>query len=200
MNTAYKEVLFATGQEQNKSLELMATYKVVWYDFHTKYHNSPIKPYSDDKNWENSLDIIQGHISSADDLINQNKLKDAHVKLEEIRKEWQNIFTRNNVTMLGFYLTEYHDLMEKAIEESDEKDYVSLVETCEKLNSAWGNVLSTQVNLGESDLLEYNTKLVDNTNNLKKLCDAVANKDDNSLKEASGKLKGLFIPLYLKYG
>jgi hypothetical protein len=198
MNDAYKKVLFATGQEKNESKELMTNYKGAWNDFYNSYRESPIKPYSSDFEWKNSLDKMNNIVISSEKTINENKLKDAHVELEAIRQAWQEVFTRSNVTMLGFYLTEYHDAMEKAIEYSDSKDYGKLKQTCESMKVALQNVKETKIELTGDTLNDYTAKLNDITTSLNNLCDANDAKDDVKIKEYSSKLKPTFLALYLK--
>ncbi len=200
MNEAYKKVLFATGQNQTESAALMLDYNTAWSDFYTNYKTNAISPYSSDLKWQASLDSINNIVIFSTDLIDGDNLRDAHLELEKVRQIWQETFKRNDVTMLGFYLTEYHDLMEKAIEQADTKDIVALKDTCNSMKIAWDNVEQTPVNFKEADTLDYNNKIAANLENINKLCSAVDNSDLEGIKDASSKLKGLFIPLYLKYG
>jgi hypothetical protein len=200
MNEAYKKVLFATGQNQTDSLSLMSDYQDAWDNFYSNYKSDPISPYSSDVMWSSSMDGINVVVISSNSLVTKNMLRDAHLELEKVRQNWQEIFLRNKVTMLGFYLTEYHDLMEKAIEEANQDDFDALKTTCASMKAAWQNVKETNVDFKDADLADYNSKLNANSLNLEALCSTSEPTDIQRIKDAASKLKGLFVPLYLKFG
>ncbi len=197
MNTDYKNVLFASGQEKQETSMLMNQYQTSFNAFYNSYGVNPISPYNKDKEWKNSLDKIQVLITSADTLIKENKSKDAHLELEKVRQTWQETLKRNNVTMLGFYLTEFHDIMEKAIEESDKKDFEKLDTICIDMNNAWTEVVNTQTEFSTN--ADYNSKITAETTTINTFCYAVKNRQD-AVKTLSAELKSGFIPFYLKYG
>ena len=197
MNVNYKNVLFASGQEKSETAALMIAYRTSFNMFYTTYGEDPISPYAKDAEWKHSLDNISVIITRADALIAQNNSKDAHLELEQVRKIWQETFKRNNVTMLGFYLTEFHDIMEKAIEESDKKDFEKLDTICTDMNNAWTEVMNTQTESSANK--DYIDKINAETKNIDTFCDAVKNRQD-TVKELSANLKSGFIPFYLKYG
>jgi 4-hydroxy-3-methylbut-2-enyl diphosphate reductase IspH len=197
MNVDYKNVLFASGQEKPETSTLMSNYKKSFQAFYSSYNTNPLSPYSKDIEWKNSLDKISTVIAKADILIKDNKSKEAHLELEKVRQVWQETFKRNNVTMLGFYLTEFHDIMEKAIEESDKKNFEKLYIICVDMNNAWAEVVNTQTEFSNNQ--EYIAKISEETSNVNKFCDAVKNRQD-TVKDLSANLKSTFVPFYLKYG
>jgi hypothetical protein len=176
----------------------MTKYRSSWEDFYSDFKDNPIKPYNKDVQWSDRLGNMNQIIINSEDLIDQNKLKEAHTELEKIRQKWQDTFLINNVTMLGFYMTEYHDIMEKAIEQSNNNDFETLKVTCESMHASWGNVVGTEVNFKDMD--DFNVKVKAVTDNLNNFCTSVEQKDENGLKEYSSKLKPTFIAIYLKYG
>ena len=200
MNDAYKQVLFASGQNKTETPKLMRDYKKAFQDFYINYRSSPIKPYSSDKEWSKSLDKINSIIVESEIIVNENKYVESHRSLEEVRQIWQEIFSRNKVTMLGFYLTEYHDTMEKAIGYSETKNYDELKKTCDVMKSIIQNVKDTKVDFVGSKLANYNVKLDEMSSNLNSLCDANEIKDDVKINDFSSKLKSTFLAVYLKYG
>lgn len=200
MNENYKTVLFATGQDKNESNTLFEKYLSSWNIFYDHYKNNPIKPYNADQEWSTSLDKINTLIIQASELIGTNELHEAHLQLEEVRQEWQNIFKRNDVSMIGFYMTEFHDVMEKAVDGSENPNFYELNDICTELNEKWAQVESVNLELSGDKINDYNNKKETESNNLKKFCDAVSTKDDSKLVELSGKLKKDFISIYLIYG
>lgn len=197
MNANYKAVLFASGQEKPETAALMLAYQESFKTFYDAYSVNPISPYSDDGEWKISLDKIGATIMRADILIKENKSKDAHLELEQVRQVWQETFKRNNVTMLGFYLTEFHDIMEKAIEESEQGDFEKLDVICVDMNTAWTEVVNTQTDFSTDK--DYVDKITAETTTINVFCDAVKNRQD-TIKTIAPQLKSGFIPFYLKYG
>lgn len=200
MNDAYKIVLFATGQNDTSSQQFMDNYTAALTDFSDAYYTNPISPYSNDLDWTKTLDSIKSIVDKASVLISDNKLHEAHLELEKVRQEWQVAFERNHVTMLGFYLTEFHDLMESALSQADSKDYDALKVTCEKMKVSWQSVKDTTVDFTGDALADYNAKVTKEDLTLQSFCSAVDLKDDARLKTSASELKPGFIALYLKYG
>ena len=147
----------------------MIKYQTSFKTFYASYADNPISPYNNNLEWKNSLDKIAVVISNADILITQNENNKAHLDLEKVRQEWQRTFTRNNVTMLGFYLTEFHDIMEKAIDESGKKDFVKLEVICNDMNNAWTEVVNIQTEFSSNQ--DYADKITAETNTLNKFCE-----------------------------
>jgi len=180
-NDDYKKVLMATGQEKNTSFDLLKKYEVSWENFYTKYKNNPINDFSNDGNFSNELNYINSRIIAANEKINKGEIHNAHL-------------IKNNVSMLGTYLTDFHDKMEIAIDLNENNfNKNSLTGQCNILDISLNNIKNSNVDLGS----DYNDKLNVLSVNLDNLC-----KFDNynSYKDNGANLKKSFISLYLKYG
>lgn len=198
MNEDYKTVLFATGQNKSTSSELIINYEKSWSDFYSNYLKTSIQPYGLDDQWATSLNDINKNLLDAKELIRINKLHDAHLKLEGIRAIWQDVFERNNVSMLGFYMTQFHDIMEQAVDSSQTADFEKLDVICKQLDEAWIKVENLNADVKDHD--DYANKILIERNDVKVFCENVAQRDSKNLNDLSDKLKKDFISVYLKYG
>jgi hypothetical protein len=168
--------------------------------FYGKYKETPISPYSEDDEWSTSMDKINNLVNEAGVLINAGELHEAHLKLEEVRGLWQEIFERNKVSMVGFYLTEFHDVMEKAVDGSNDPNFEKLSKVCDELNEKWAKVESLKLDLSADKMQDYEEKKKAEKQNIDAFCEKVLANDDAELVSLAGKLKKGFISIYLAYG
>lgn len=193
-NEDYKVVLFATGQEKPESSQLLSTYEKSWNEFYIKYKESPISDFKTDNQWTEELDEINSHIINARTKVDENKLHEAHLELEHVREKFQEVFTKNHVTMLGTYLTDFHDKMEIAIAlEEQGYNQNNLQKQCYTLTQSLNVVKETQVDLDQ----DYTSKLNTLNNDLLNFCKS---NNYNQYLDNGVTLKKSFISIYLKYG
>lgn len=198
MNDAYKKVLYSTGQNDLISVNQISDFKVKWNVFYALYRNDPIKPYTDDIMWQSDLDSINQIVISADGYIHQSNFSAAHLELEQVRQVWQKIFGRNNVSTLGFKLTEFHEIMEVAIEFVSDKKYDDAEVECKSMTQVWQEIidLDTEFSANQNYISSINSEF--ETINL--FCDSVTNGQLANLDDKASDVKKGFIPIYLKYG
>lgn len=187
MNEDYKEVLYATGQKDQASGTLMKGYAASWDAFSNEYGESPIEPYSRDAGWKESMTELNDAVTASDGMIKEGEFEKAHEELEKVRSIWQQIFTRNHVSSLGFELTEFHTLMEEAIGFGD--DAAKIKEICPSLARKWDEIRKLEEAGAFSEKSEEMARAIES------LCTAT-----DGQKEKAAKLKPLFVSIYLKYG
>jgi len=192
MNNNYKQTLFYTGQgNRQESIvnydKLLETY----FAFEIKYKQFQPVAIRDDKMFINDLNKIEAIITNLEENIRTASLQDAHLKLEEIRTLWQDIFKRNDFSMLAIALVDFHDSMEKMIDPSVMQDLQMAAqvyaETDEKLKTI-------EAELNDEEIKEIR-------NNLDKLLEMIqsnANLDD--LDKQGSLLKSSYVKVYLKRG
>lgn len=198
-NEDYKKVLFATGQNDSKSIELMRNYENSFLELKSNM-KTPISDFKNDADLKKSISFIENQMYLAREQINSDNLHQAHLELEEVRKEWLDVFERNNVGVLGMYMTQFHDIMELAAEHDFKNtNYIELEKVCIDLNQSWSTVETTKVDLTGDKLVDFNSKVKLERENIENFCNGVLAKNDN-LDDLSSKLKKDFISVYLKYG
>jgi len=128
MNNNYKQTLFNTGQ--NKRSESIANYDKLatsFLQFQSKYQvYKPVVIRSDIK-FDTDLEKISQQIAAAKTGISTGDLPTLHKELEPIRTEFQDILKRNNFSMLGMALSDFHDVMEVAVEAGSAKDASAVI-------------------------------------------------------------------------
>lgn len=122
MNTYYKQALFYSGKnERAQAVQNYEQLVVAYADFETKY--TQYHPYilKGDAQFNADLSHIDGIIASATDLIHTGDLHQAHVTLEAVRPAFQDIFKRNQFSMLAIALVDFHDAMELILDAANAK-------------------------------------------------------------------------------
>ncbi|MDD2921013.1 MAG: DUF2892 domain-containing protein [Anaerolineales bacterium] len=129
MNSNYKQALFQTGQknreEANKYYEQL---QITYADFSSMY--ATYRPYAlwNDAQFSADLAKVDGIIKDAAPLVKDGDLTAAHVQLEQARPIFQEMFKRNGFSLLAMNLVDFHDVMEKLIDDSAKKDSAAVIE------------------------------------------------------------------------
>ena len=123
MNNYYKQALFFTGQEKREQAVQNYDQLVIAYtDFETKYQNYQPYALKGDAQFTGDLTRIEGMIAGAADNVHSGDLHQAHLMLEEVRPVFQDIFKRNNFSMLAVALVDFHDAMELMLDAATAQD------------------------------------------------------------------------------
>lgn len=96
MNNSYKQVLFNSGKEKREeSISYYEKLIPAYAEFQNKYTNYQPYALKTDKEFTNDLEKISVLISDIKEGIYNGNLADTHIKLEDIRPIFQEIFKRN---------------------------------------------------------------------------------------------------------
>ncbi len=191
MNGYYKQTLFLTGQSKRDESKQQYDLLVNTYsDFSNKY--KVYRPYAikNDTKFTDDLNAVQKIISANKDDVYTGDLPQTHKQLELIRPIFQEMFKRNNFSMLAMTLVDFHDLMEEVITAADAKDANKLLEVYPKVSASL-EAVEKEDNSPEIQVIRANL------NNLKNL--AEQNKNDDMPAKAA-ELKASFVKVYLKKG
>lgn len=199
LNENYKKVLYATGQNQSESVEFMISYENSLKNFKQEYQNNPISEIKDIEGWQNSLKTISQDSKTAKTFIDSGDFQFAHLELEKVREEFQKVFEREKISMLGVLMTDFHDKMEVAIELANEKKYSEISQLCTELNKSWKAVEDAKTDFSGEELFDYQNKVKLERETLDKFCNQ-ANNNDEQISSVASELKKNFISVYLKYG
>jgi hypothetical protein len=105
MNNYYKQALFNTGQNnREKAVENYDRLVTEYAAFQVKY--STYHPYAikGDAQFNADLERVAVMIAGVTEGVHQGDLSQAHVALEHVRPVFQDIFKRNNFSMLAVAL------------------------------------------------------------------------------------------------
>jgi hypothetical protein len=189
MNAYYKQVLFNTGQ--GKRAESVDNYNKLVADFsafQNKYKAFKPVIIRGDKKFDTDLVEVAGTIAAAKDKIATGDLKATHFDLEPIRLSFQDILKRNNFSMIGIALSDFHDSMELVIEAGDKKDGQAVLKAYTDANEKL-RLVEEQENDSEIQALRKS---------LNDMVDAVMTDKAEELPKRGAALKSSFIKVYLK--
>ncbi|MEI8360521.1 MAG: DUF2892 domain-containing protein [bacterium] len=191
MNNNYKQTLFNTGQ--NKRPESIANYdKLVasFSAFQSKYKAYKPVVIRSDSQFDEDLEKISGQITSAKDGISNGDLPTLHKELEPIRTEFQDILKRNNFSMLGMALSDFHDAMEVSVEAGTAKDANAVIAAYPDVDAKL-KIVEEMANDSEIQTIRAN---------LETLTTSAKNNKLEDLPKQGADLKSSFIKVYLKRG
>ena len=129
MNSNYKQALFQTGQKnREEAIKYYAQLQSTYADFSSMY--ATYRPYAfwNDDQFSADLAGVDSIIKDAAPLVKDGDLTKAHVQLEQVRPIFQEMFKRNGFSLLAMNLVDFHDVMEKLIDDSAKKDSAAVIE------------------------------------------------------------------------
>jgi tetratricopeptide (TPR) repeat protein len=191
MNNYYKQALFQTGQ--NDRDKAIANYEQ-WVSEYAKFEKKYIiyQPFAikGDGKWSDDLKKIEKIITDVHDNVYTGDLHQAHLTLEQVRPVFQDVFKRNNFSMLSIALVDFHDAMELILDASNAKDSQKVIALYPQLDEKFKAVEQ----VANDDEIQAIRKNLDEVLKLAQ---------DNKAEELPGmadKLKSSFVKVYLKRG
>lgn len=189
MNNNYKQTLFNTGQEKRfESTENYEKFAVSFLAFQEKYGAYKPVAIRGDAKFDEDLNKIHNQIVAAKDKVYNGDLKALHFELESIRPAFQEILKRNNFSMIGMALSDFHDAMEVAIEAGDEGKVEAVIAAYTEIDARL-RIVEEMENDAEIQAIRKNVEAL----NL-----AAKNNQVESLAKLGADLKSSFIKVYLK--
>lgn len=192
MNNFYKQTLFNTGQDKREESRINYDQLVIEFGkFQNKYQAYKPKVIKKDYEFDKDMEKVAVIVKAArEPIYNNGDLKNLHVELEKIRPIFQDILKRNNFSMLGVALVDFHDTMETIIEEADNKNSAGVLEKYllvdEKLKAV------------EAEANDDEIKAI--RKNLEDLKALASEGKTEELSAKAAELKSSFIKVYLKRG
>ena len=129
MNSNYKQALFQTGlKNRDESIKYYNQLQITYAEFSSKY--ATYRPYalSSDTQFSADLATVNKIIGESAPLVQTGDLAQAHVQLEQVRPIFQEMFKRNGFSLLAMNLVDFHDVMEKLIDDGAKKDAAATIE------------------------------------------------------------------------
>ncbi len=191
MNNNYKQTLYYTGQD-NRAASTANYEKLVssFFVFQKKYNTYKPVAIRSDLRFNSDLEKVGQLIASSKDEIYNGDLKTLHYKLESIRLSFQEILKRNNFSMLGMALSDFHDAMEVAVEAADSKKPDLVISAYPEIDTRL-KAVEEMANDSEIQGIRASLETL--------LTSAKDNKLDDLPKQGAD-LKSSFIKVYLKRG
>lgn len=191
MNNNYKQTLYYTGQDNRAEStanyeKLVSSFSV----FQKKYNTYKPVAIRSDLQFNSDLEKVGQLIASSKDEIYNGDLKTLHYKLESIRLSFQEILKRNNFSMLGMALSDFHDAMEVAVEAADSKRADLVISAYPEIDT---HLKAVEEMANDSEIQGIRTSL-------ETLMTSAKNNKLDDLPKQGADLKSSFIKVYLKRG
>jgi hypothetical protein len=191
MNADYKQALFQTGQKNRaESVKYYSQLQTSYANFSSLYQG--YRPYAlwGDQKFSADLTSVQGIITSAQENVQSGDLAKAHTQLEQVRPVFQDVFKRNGFSMLAINLVDFHDVMEKLITASGNKDAAEVTRVYAEADTLLKNV-EAEVNDGDIQAIR---------GNLDGLLKLAQDGSVDDLAKKADDLKKSFVKVYLIRG
>ncbi|ABM04458.1 hypothetical protein Ping_2751 [Psychromonas ingrahamii 37] len=191
MNNNYKQALFFTGQENRaKAIDNYDQLRINYARFKNKY--LAYHPYAlkGDGQFNDDLIRIEEILTETADNVRSGDLHQAHLMLEKVRPVFQNIFKRNNFSMLAVTLIDFHDTMELMLTAATLKDATQVKALYPQVDK---KLQAIEVEANDADI----QAIRDNLETLFKLAKSGA---VEQLTAQGKKLKSSFVKVYLQRG
>lgn len=191
MNGYYKQTLFLTGQSKRPEAKEQYDLLVSAYaDFTKKY--ATYRPYAikHDTQFDADLRAVENIVSAVKTGVYSGDLPQTHKDLEMVRPIFQEMFKRNDFSLLSMALVDFHDLMEEVISAADAKD-------AQKLLMAYPKVDAALQAVEKEDNSEEIQVIRKSLNTIKASAEAGA---VDILPAQAAELKTSFVKVYLKKG
>ena len=191
MNHYYKQTLFTTGQ--NNREQAIANYEQLateYAAFQAKY--STYQPYAikGDPQFKADLAQVATMITGVEDEVYSGDLSQAHLTLEQVRPVFQDIFKRNNFSLLAVALVDFHDAMERILEAANAKDAQQVVTLYPEVSA---KLKMVEVEANDTEIQTIRRHL----DNLLSLAESSA---ADELPARASELKSSFVKVYLTRG
>ncbi|MCB9362086.1 hypothetical protein H6504_01500 [Candidatus Woesearchaeota archaeon] len=192
-HTAYKKVLFSTGQQDPKSVELLVNFGDAWQGFKEAYGEHPARPYVNDAEWQTSMQQVDETIQEAALAIGESYAV-THEVLEGLRPIWQDIQFRNEQYSRTYFMTEFHTVMERMMV----SDIASIQIECDIANQLWDATMSETHDLNPEQLKQF-TALAQREKGLLGIACSDSLTEENAYQVTQDIKRG-FVKTYMQFG
>lgn len=191
MNQYYKQTLFFTGQNNREQAILNYDQLVANYTtFREKYTQYRPYAFSGDTHFSEDVQTGAQMIIDQKDKIYSGDLTAAHRALEEVRPIYQDILKRNEFSLLAVHLVDFHDAMEKIIEQADLHNSEGVLAVYQDVNE---KLKAVEDEAHDAEIQSIRRKLEELV--------LLANEGKgDALPAKASELKGAFVKVYLKRG
>jgi len=191
MNTSYKQALFYTGQ--NDRLQAVANYDqlvVAYANFQAKYTSYHPYAIKGDTQFDGDLAQVTQTITGTNTNVHSGDLAQAHKQLETIRPVFQDIFNRNDFSMLSITLVDFHDAMELILDPANAKNPQQVIAIYPQVSE---KLQAVEVEANDDEIQAIRA-------NLEALLSLAQRGAVDSLPAKAGELKSSFVKVYLVRG
>ena len=188
-NDVYKKALLATGQDKVEASEVNIILTTeAWQNIEDVFLTSQPSEYNKTEDWTSAISSVSELVVSANTLVAEGELHEAHLKLETVRADLRDLREENDIVILTDTMLIFHDAME-AVTEAEDKNVTGLEDLLIKLAPIKDDVMYI-------NNAEYKVK-VDALEDIVMSLQAAEGEEYTTLLS---QLKPTYISLYMQFG
>lgn len=198
-NSNYVKALVSTSKKDyNASSEALSGLVEDLTAVSEGYTENPPAVYAADKEWPENLDkALTIAVNSRENLL-ENDIEAAHTALEPMRDLFLELHRRNGIDLMGDRLTEFHTLMEIAIEDANKNDTAAVVALIPELEAKWESVSNAEPPESADENYEASLQAVELK--ITELGNAATLNDTEETIKVAEELRQAFAQVFAKYG
>ncbi len=198
-NSNYVKALVSTSKKDyNASEEALDGLVEDLETIKAKYAENPPAVYATDEKWPDTLDEALTIAKSSREYLRKNDIEAAHEALEPMRDLFLELHRRNGINLMGDRLTDFHTIMEIAVDATNENDTVSVVTLIPELEIRWEAVASAEP--PETADENYEASLGAVELKIHELETAATLNDAEETKKVAEEMRQAFALVFVKYG
>ncbi|MDD3041645.1 MAG: hypothetical protein PHW56_01650 [Methanosarcinaceae archaeon] len=198
-NSNYVKALLSTGKKDfnasEKALEAL-TYDLKSVE--TRYVKPPPAPYAADETWPETLGEALKISENSRDFLRENDIEAAHLALEPMRALFLDLHRRNGIELMGDRLTNFHTVMELAVDAANENDTLSVKMLIPELEFLWTGVKAAEPPASADEA--YEPALAEVEEKIHGLEKAASLGGPEETKKTAEELRTAFSKVFAKYG
>ena len=198
-NSNYVKALVSTSKKDyNASSEALSGLVEDLTAVSEGYTENPPVVYAADEKW---LETVDGALAIAVDSrekLLENNIETSHTALEPMRDIFLELHRRNGIDLVGDRMTDFHTLMEIAIEDADKNDTAAVVSLIPELEAKWEGVSNAEP--PESADENYEASLGSVELKIHELENAANLEDEEKTRKVAEELRQAFAQVFAKYG
>ncbi|WP_440954439.1 hypothetical protein ACSAZK_12480 [Methanosarcina sp. Mfa9] len=198
-NSNYVKALVSTSRnEYNASEEVLDALVEDLEAVKAEYAENPPAVYAADEKWPETLDEALAIAESSREQLRENDIEAAHEALEPMRDLFLELHQRNGIDTMGDRLTEFHTIMEIAVDAANENDTVAVVTLIPELELRWEAVASAEPPETADENYEASLEAVELK--IHELETAAILNDEEETKKVAEEMRRAFALVFVKYG
>lgn len=162
------------------------------------YTENPPAVYATDEKWPETVDGALAIAVDSREKLLENDIEASHTALEPMRDLFLDLHRRNGIDLMGDRMTDFHTLMEIAIEDANKNDTAAVVAFIPELEAKWEGVSNAEP--PESSDENYEASLQAVELKITELGNAATLNDTGETIKVAEELRQAFAQVFAKYG
>lgn len=162
------------------------------------YTENPPAVYAADEKWPETVDGALAIAVDSREKLLENNIEASHTALEPMRDLFLELHRRSGIDLVGDRMTDFHALMEIAIEDADKNNTAAVVALIPELEAKWESVSNAEP--PESADENYEASLQTVKLKLTELGNAANLNDTEETIKVAEELRQAFAQVFAKYG